>query len=328
MKPMAKLRRAGVLLITAFLCYAAPARAQEQTPVEFPAKQIASHRIGTLQSIRGEGRPFPFNAIKLEVVVSPDGKVESAKAISGQEEFYGQAEAIEMKRQFKPFEQDGVAVRASVTDAVSVYPPEQWAKMKVPFPEIHDWNSLRITLKQARMCGGGCLAYSVEVRGDGSVTFHGGSYALITGEHHATISKEAVVNLVNEFRRADYFSLKKRYEDGMTDQNGITTSIEFDGNKKQVFDYVGILTGMPDVVETLEAAINQAAGTGKWLKETDETWPTLVAENWNFAARTEENTKLLASVVNKGSSELVENFIANGAPTDFLDAITKARLGK
>lgn len=271
---------------------------------------------------------FPFNAIKLEVIVSPEGKVESAKAISGRDDFYSQAEAIEMKRQFKPFEQEGIAVRASITDAVSVYPPEKWAKTKIPFPEINDWNSLRITLKQAKMCDGGCLSYSVEIRGDGSVTFHGGPYALITGEHHATISKDAVVNLVNDFRQADYFSLKKRYEDGMSDQVGITTSIEFDGNKKQVLDYLGFLAGMPDVVETLEAAINQAAGTGKWLKETDETWPSLVAENWNFAARTEENTKLLASVVNKGSSELVQNFIANGAPTDLLDALTKARLDK
>jgi hypothetical protein len=328
MKPIAKSRRTGLLLTIAFLCYAAPAGAQESAPVEFAQKQIASHRIGALQYIRGEDQPFPFNTIKLEVIVSPEGKVESAKAISGKEDFYTQAEAIEMKRQFKPFEQDGVAVRASITDAVSVYPPEKWSKTKVPFPEIHDWNSLRITFKQAKMCDGGCLSYSVEIRGDGSVTFHGGPYALITGEHHSTISKDAVINLVNEFRQADYFSLKKRYEDGMTDQTGITTSIEFDGNKKQVFDYVGLRVGIPDVVETLEAAINQTSGSGKWLKETDETWPSLVAEHWNFAARTEENIKLLASVVNKGSTELRQNFIANGAPADLLDEVTKARLDK
>jgi hypothetical protein len=269
-----------------FLLCIVPTHAQDSPTTEFSLKEMQAHRIGTLQSIRGEGRPFPFNTIKLEVVVSPDGKVESAKAISGQKEFYSQAEAIEMKRQFKPFEQNGVAVRASITDAVSIYPPEKWAKTKVPFPEIHDWNSLRIIFKQAKMCDGGCLSYSVEIQGDGSVTFHGGPYALITGEHHATIPKDAVVNLVNEFRRADYFSLKKRYEDSITDQTGITTSIEFDGNRKQVFDYVGLSAGLPNVVKTLEAAINQTAGTGKWLKETDETWPSLVAENWNFAART------------------------------------------
>lgn len=270
------LHRANPLLIAVFLLCIVPTHAQDSPTTEFSLKEMQAHRIGTLQSIRGEGRPFPFNTIKLEVVVSPDGKVESAKAISGQEEFYSQAEAIEMKRQFKPFEQDGVAVRASITDAVSIYPPEKWAKTKVPFPEIHDWNSLRIIFKQAKMCDGGCLSYSVEIQGDGSVTFHGGPYALITGEHHATIPKDAVVNLVNEFRRADYFSLKKRYEDSITDQTGITTSIEFDGNRKQVFDYVGLSAGLPNVVKILEAAINQTAGTGKWLKETDETWPSLV----------------------------------------------------
>jgi hypothetical protein len=329
MNPKVTSRRAAFILMTAFQCWAVPVHAQEQAPVEIPVKEITSHRIGALQSIRGEGRPFPFNTIKLEVIVSPEGKVESAKVISGQEGFFSQAEAIEMKRQFKPFEKDGIAVRASITDAVSVYPPEKWAKTKIPFPEIHDWNSLRITFKKAKMCDGGCLAYSVEIQGDGSITFHGGPYALITGGHHATISKDAVINLVNEFRQADYFSLKNRYaEDGMSDRTGITTSIEFDGNRKQVFDYVGLSAGLPDVVKTLEAAINQTSGTAKWLKETDETWPSLVAENWNFGARTEENCTLLTSVVNKGSSELRQNFIANGAPTDLLDDVTKARLDK
>jgi hypothetical protein len=328
MNPKTTFRRAGLLLTTALLCWSSSARAQDRPPVEFPEKQVASHRIGTLRSLRGEGRQFPFNGIKLEVIVSPDGKVESAKAFSGKEEFYSQAEAIELERQFKPFEQDGVAVRASITDAVSVYPPEKWAETKGPFPEIQDWSSLRITLKRAKMCDGGCLSYSVEIRGDGSVTFHGGPYALITGEHHATISKDAVVNLVNEFRQADYFSLKKRYADSRSDQIGITTSIEFDGNRKQVFDYLGLLAGLPDVVKTLETAIDQTAGIGKWLRETSETWPSLVAENWDFAARTEENRTLLTSVVNKGSSELVQNFVASGAPTDLLDAVTKARLDK
>ena len=97
MNPKATLGHAALILMTAFLCWAAPTRAQELAPVEFPVEQITSHRIGTLQSIRGEGRPFPFNAIKLEVIVSSDGHVESAQAISGQEEFYSQAEAIEMK---------------------------------------------------------------------------------------------------------------------------------------------------------------------------------------------------------------------------------------
>jgi ankyrin repeat protein len=316
MKPMAKLRRDGLLLIMAFLCCAAPARAQEQAPVEFPEKDIASHRIGLPRYIHTENVPRIPSAVTLKVIVTPFGNVESAQAVGGLKEFYAEAETIEMQRQFKPFENDGVPVRASIKDQVSIYPLEKWATGKTPFPEIKDWSSLRINFKR-KSCqfeDKDCLSHSVEIRGDGSVTFTGGPGALISGVHHGNTSHSAIVNLVNEFRRADYFSLKNSYNGQMTDASTTITSIEFDGNKKQVVDYLGLFAGMPEVVFTIEAEINEAAGTGKWLKETDETWPSLLAEHWNFKAQTEENRHLFANVAAKGSNQLIQNFLAAGAP--------------
>ena len=167
----------------------------------------------------------------LKVVISRAGKVESAKAVSGPKEFYAEAETIEMEHTFKPFEKNGVSVRAIIDDYVSVLPPVEWAATKVPFPEIKDWNSLRIKLERTG-CFGMCPAYSIEIRGDGSVTFNGGSFSLISGVHRESISSTAVANLVNEFRRADYFSLKDKYVTNVTDMPRYTTSIELDGNKK------------------------------------------------------------------------------------------------
>jgi ankyrin repeat protein len=316
MKPILKSRRAGLLLITAFLCHVSPARSQEQAPVEFPDKEIASHRVGESRQIHIHPEIGAyFNSIMLQVIVSPSGTVESAKAIGGTPRFCAEAESVEAQRQFKPFEKDGVPVRASIKDYVAIYPLEQWSNTKIPFPEVKDWNSLRITLKEQGCIFEDCLSYSVEIRGDGSVTYTGGQhYPLITGVHHGKTSEIALINLVNEFRRADYLSLKNKYHSDWSDQSTTTSSIEFDGNSKQVIDYDGLRVGMPEVVRTVETAVVKAGNLEKWLKETDETWPSLLAEHWNFKAQTEENRALFARVAERGSSELIQNFLAAGAP--------------
>jgi ankyrin repeat protein len=124
-----------------------------------------------------------------------------------------------------------------------------------------------------------------------------------------------VIKLLEAFRNADYFSLKDGYSQFVTDVPTYTTAIEFDGGKKSVGDYVGAGGGMPDIVTELEDEIDELAGTEKWLNETTQTWPALVAEQWNFRADTDENRTLLASVAERGSVELIQHFIAAGSPT-------------
>jgi uncharacterized protein DUF6438/ankyrin repeat protein len=284
--------------------------------VEFSDKDIVSHRVGAPRQIHippqiGEH----FNSITLQVIVTPSGAVESAKAIGGPPQFCAEAESIEMQRQFKPFENDSAPVRASIKDYVGIYPIEQWSTTKIPFPEVKDWNSLRITLKDQGCNFEDCLSYSVEIRGDRSVTYTGGqNYPLITGVHHGKTSESALINLVNEFRRADYLSLKNKYHSDWSDQSTTTSSIEFDGNSKQVIDYDGLRVGMPEVVRIVEAEIIKAGNIEKWLKETGETWPSLQGERWNFKAQTDENRKLFANVAARGSNQLIQNFLAAGAP--------------
>ena len=168
--------------------------------------------------------------------------------------------------------------------------------------------SLRRTL-----CLGSCPTYSVEIQGSGDVTYRGEENVLETGEHHATISRVVVSKLLQAFRDADYFSLKDGYSQRVTDCSTYTTSIEFDGYKKSVRDYVGAALGMPDVVTELEDKIDELGGTEKWLHETSVTWPALLAEHWNFRAATEDNRTLFASVAKRGSEELIKNFLVTGA---------------
>jgi ankyrin repeat protein len=306
------------LLLAASLCWPLQTKTQQPAPVDFPPEQMWSHRIGVLRMIRVDHPAGHEIYVTLRVIVTPFGKIESAKAIDGPKEFYVEAEKIETEREFKPFLKNGIPVRASIQDYVSILPPVQWAIDKVPFPEIKDWNSLRITLQRTG-CLGMCPEYSVEIRGDGSVTFTGGSFALITGAHHEQIPTNVVVDLVNQFRVADYFSLKNKYNWDVTDNPTYTTSIQFDGNKKEVIDYVGLEAGMPEVVESLENSIDDAVGIQKWLKETAQTWPSLLAENWNFKAQSDENGALFANVVSQGSNDLIQKFLAAGVPTLWFD---------
>ncbi len=79
----------------------------------------------------------------------------------------------------------------------------------------------------------------------------------------ATSSREAVADLFAAFRNADYFSLKDEYISAITDHPTVYTSIEFDGQKKAVKDYVGFTAGMPEIVDELERKIDRDRRDGQ-----------------------------------------------------------------
>ena len=60
------------------------------------------------------------------------------------------------------------------------------------FPEIHDWNTLRITLSRSG-CYGKCPTYEVEIHGDGTVLYDGKFDVAAKGKHTAKISHASVV---------------------------------------------------------------------------------------------------------------------------------------
>ena len=141
---------------------------------------------------------------------------------------------------------------------------DQRANVHIAFPEIHDWNSLRITLSRSP-CYGRCPTYEVEIHGDGTVLYDGKADVATRGRHVAKISRAALVELVDAFRKADYFSLSDRYVSGVTDNPVYETSISFDGVSKSVLDYVGRSVGMPSSVSDVEAAIDRLSGADKWV---------------------------------------------------------------
>ena len=63
------------------------------------------------------------------------------------------------------------------------------------FPEIHDWNTLRITLSRSG-CYGRCPAYKIEIHGDGTVLYDGKANVAHKGSHTTKISHASLMELV------------------------------------------------------------------------------------------------------------------------------------
>ena len=122
-----------------------------------------------------------------------------------------------------------------------------------------------ITIERSS-CFGNCPVYSAEIHADGGVVYVGKENVKETGERRFKIPQETVQQLIREFERANYFSLKDRYdadESGMsgTDLPTTITSICLNGKKKRVVNYFG----GPKKLHELEDKIDTLAGLYRLL---------------------------------------------------------------
>ena len=126
-------------------------------------------------------------------------------------------------------------------------------------------DNIVITIQRSA-CYGTCPIYSAKIYADGTVVYVGKEYVKEKGERRFKITPETVQQLIEEFERIDYFSLKDKYD---ADENGIsptdlpttTTSICLDGKKKKVVNYYGA----PRKLNELEDKIDSLAGLSKYL---------------------------------------------------------------
>lgn len=141
--------------------------------------------------------------------------------------------------------------------------------------EDSDLQGVVITLKQENHCGciNCCSEYSVSISGDGTVTYEGVAAVSVRGKQVYSIQLDQVKELVNEFFRVDYFSLKERY---IAKDNGngtfttidhaapVTTSIKVKGRNKTVYDFYGA----PEKLKELEKKIYELSGVGVYVRPT------------------------------------------------------------
>lgn len=228
--------------------------------IQVTEAEAAQHRIGDRGPLYTNLRDG-HSTVAFEVLVGTDGRVESVHTAQG---FIGDLSILCKTWQYKPFERNGRPVVAKVKESVAILPIGERPQAHVPFPEIRDWNSLRITLSRGA-CYGTCPIYEIAIHGDGTVLYDGKDFVVTKGKQKAQIPHASLVTLVDAFRKADYFSLADGYVSGVTDNPTYVTSISFDGASKSVVDYVGQQVGMPPGVSDLEVAIDRLSGAYKWI---------------------------------------------------------------
>lgn len=301
---------------------AQPMAAKTSTPVQVPSREVWEHvpsrRPLSFLRIKPQPGKFMFGAsIEVQTTVDPEGNVVAVKAphevrnLQLPSALFEQAEAMVRELHFKPFERDGKPVSATFTFGVALLPPELKPAAHVPFPRVKDWKALKITLQRTG-CYGECPSYSVEVHGDGSVLYSGGSYVAFNGKHRGMVPMDNVLELVKFFEQADYFSLRDEYQASVTDCPTYITSIQFDGKRKQVVNYMGLQIGMPAAVEQLENMIDDLSGSERWIKGNSDTITALRDEHWDFKSKAAAET--LVRVADRGSDDLVRDLVLAGVP--------------
>lgn len=280
-------------------------------PTAFQNEEVPLHKTGNHKAVRLRlsGQEGIFQSVRLTLIVDPDGSVISASPQEGPSEGYSRAVAEAMTWKYVPFERDRAPTVASITDYVKILPPEDLPQTHQDFPHINSLAGVVMALSRSG-CFGTCPSYSIEIYGDGTTLYKGDSYVVLTGEHRDHLSLEQVSEILDAFRKADYFSLKDEYSYPVTDCPTYTTSFQVDQVSKSVTDYVGDEAGMPQSVSDLEETIDRVAGTMKWIKGNGETVSALKREGWDF--KSPEAGKVLARASQEGSSALVRDLLAEG----------------
>ena len=276
--------------------------------------EIAPHRrIIPLHGVR-----MGFNQLRLTLTVSPSGHVVDAKANgeSSNMAFWPQLREEVLGWKFTPFEKGGAAVTAEVEEWLDLVPPERLPSKHVPAPPVGPKSKVAITLTRSG-CFGTCPGYAVTVA-TGGISFEGQGYVVAAGTHHDSVDADDVRSLAKKFVDADFYSFEKVYSASVTDCPTYTLSIEIDGRRKDVTDYVGEWVGMPSVVTKLEEEVDSIARTKRWIEGEEGLVQSLGEEHFNF--QTLEGQSILKQAVTRGETQTVRELIDAGVPLDKLPA--------
>lgn len=135
-----------------------------------------------------------------------------------------------------------------------------------------------IELKRFADAFGNGDEYRLKITADGTVVFERFKDFKIAATVKSKISCEKLAQLISEFEKIDYFSLKDRYksiEDGCpelwTDRAYVVTSIRINEKSKSINHYHGCMedgfkSPYPRALAELEMKIDEIVGTKQWLK--------------------------------------------------------------
>ncbi len=121
-----------------------------------------------------------------------------------------------------------------------------------------------ISMQKTR-CFGSCPVYTIEISGNGFLTYRGVENVDMLGEFKAIMDRSTFDTLVEEFRNSNFFEFEESYTSTASDLP--TTYISFtDGGKSlKITDY----DGAPAELKRLEGLVEELVPKLKWEKTTD-----------------------------------------------------------
>jgi hypothetical protein len=223
------------------------------------------------------------------------------------------------KMTYAPFSLNGNPVEAWAQDTVELLAredaspqPQSQQKTAAPFPAPNSPTDFSISLSRSG-CFGSCAAYSVTIHGDGSVSYKGTRFVSIEGERVAHISPQAVRQLLDRFRDANFFDLKSEYRAGVTDNPTYCLELVVGAKKKTITDYVGEWVGMPAAVTQLEDAVDQTADSARWVTASSQTLEAM--RDAGISPSSKEGNQILLRAVLYGKPDSVRELLAAGGST-------------
>jgi Domain of unknown function (DUF6438) len=167
-------------------------------------------------------------------------------------------------------------ILVSLTLLVTISACSSWSSQ--PFPESQEIPADTAIMLERTICFGTCPAYKLTISADGAVVFDGMEFVKTSRIVHSKISKDQLKQLIAEFERAQYFSLRESYyseEDGCpefwTDSPTVTTSLRINGQYKSIIHYWGCQENngesiYPKALFDLENKIDEIVGTKEWIE--------------------------------------------------------------
>lgn len=272
-----------VLILVVCLLSSAFSFAANDDPPSFDYQTARAHELRPhRRTIPLKGVSAGFNQLHLTLTVSPAGQVLTADPGGDNEllKFWPQLQDEVMQWKFTPFEEDGKAVTAEIKEYIDLVPPERLPKKHVTPPALRSNSKVTVQLLRTG-CFGTCPSYTVTVS-TGGIIFNGHGYVVAAGKHTDAANATELRELARKFIAADFYSMAESYRAGVTDNPTYVLSIDIDGHKKQVEDYVGEWVGMPAVISELEDQVDSFARTDRWINGSEGLVPALQAEGYNF----------------------------------------------
>jgi Domain of unknown function (DUF6438) len=272
----------------------------------FGFSDLESRRVSGEQVVRVAGIAHGSHA-EVRVVVDVEGRVMDAEVdevhrIRGLRSLMAKGAVLAAAKdwRFKPPMFEGRPVQAVGRIVVFVSPEEILPDTRVPFPSAAS-SDVEITLERTG-CLGPCPFYEVSVRGDGTVRFSTLKFdepveaakgpfrfeafgVLWPGEHEVRVSPRSVQELLAKFRAAHFMGLQDDYFSDVMDVAGYALDLRVGAVTKRVDDVAGRRIGMPEIVTTLQDAVDTLAGTDRWVVGNAETVELLKKQGFDFKSK-------------------------------------------